>query len=641
MNKLLLLCCGFFSLISCSSAYDIDKQRELYSQVIVLQAQGNWEEARKTSALIAEYPLTYLLEYQALKANFEIQSTSRIQSFINNNPNRSLSLDLQRDYLRFLAKNNAWKEFLDFYPQVPNSSDLKCNYFQAKISQGETEKVWPQFKKTWLTGSSLANACDDVIAVYKENNKFTESLIWQRFTLAYKSNSPSLMRYLITWMEGVNKVLASQLYELHKNPKGLLDSELFANRKHDSFPFLQITIKRLARSDIDLAIQLLNLYDKKISFTASESRELKQYFALRILLENELHLLPWLDKELAALDDDGLIELRIRYAIKLDNWQDIEYWLKALPENAKQSDKWVYWQARVLENKQQQKQADRLYLQIAKQRSYYSFLAAQKLGLDYQLNAQLVSDNSKMLKAMKADLAHIEELVFQKRNTLLKREWHTLLNNNDKNTQLQLGLYAYQKGWAHLAVMASINTKSWDALNIRFPEVTPQLFVATASQYQVEPTYIYAIARQESAFDEYARSPVGASGYMQLMPATAKETAQMIGMKDYKSRTQLTEGVINVQLGTAYFEMLLKRYNGNRILATAAYNAGPHRVDSWKGKQQGRAEQGLQMDSWIETIPYKETRNYVQNVLAYNVIYQHILDKPQEFFNNTELNARY
>jgi len=637
VNKLLLLFCSFFSLTSFASAYDLNKQRELYSQAIVLQAEGEWEQAQKTSALIAEYPLTYMLEYHALKENFAANNGSAVRSFINNHSNRSLSLDLERSYLRFLAKNHAWKEFLDFYPQLPNSSDLKCNYFQAKINQGETEQIWPKFKKTWLTGRSLPPACDAVIAVYRENNQLSEKLVWQRFRLAYQSNSSGLMRYLITWMKGDNRVLATQLYALHKKPEGLQSSELFKNRKQASFLFLHSSIKRLARVDLSAAMELFNIYEKKIPFTASEGLKLKKYFALRTLLYDEESQLPWLDKALASLDDDELFELRIRYAIKLDNWKDIEYWLNALPERLQKQDKWVYWQARVLENKQQQKQADKLYLQIAGQRRYYSFLAAQKLGLDYQLNAKLVSEKSKSLRMKKADLAHIEELVFQKHNLLLKREWHALLNKNDTNTQLQLGLYAYQKGWAHLSVMASINSKSWDALNIRFPEVKPGLFADTASQYQLEPAYIYALTRQESAFDEHAKSRVGASGYMQLMPATAKETAKMIGMKDYNNRAQLIEGAINVQLGTAYFEMLLKRYSGNRILATAAYNAGPHRVDSWKGKP----EQGLKMDSWIETIPYKETRNYVQNVLAYNIIYQHILDKPREFFNKTELNTRY
>ena len=641
MNKILLWCFGFISLTSVASAANLAEQRQLYSQVSVLQAQGKWEAAQYSRGLMAEYPLTYLLEYQALKANFAVKGVSKVQTFMNNNSDHRISLDLQRDYLYYLAKNNAWQEFLDFYPTLPNSSDLKCYYFQAKIKQNERQAVWPEFKKMWLTGRSLPTACDPVIGVYREQGKFSDTLIWQRFRLAFEHNSRPLMRYLTTWMDAENKALATQLYALHKKPNGLFNSSLFDNRKQASFPFLTTSIKRLARVDIDAAISIFNTYQEKIPLSAAESLQLKKYFALWILLDNEVTKLPWLDQHLISLQDTDLIELRVRYAIKSDNWQDIEHWLNMLPDQLKEESKWLYWQARVLENKQQQQQADKIYRNIANQRSYYSFLAVQKLDLDYQLNAALVSDNSGSLKSMKAQLAHIEELVFQEHHGLLKREWRALLNNNTKNTQLQLGLYAYQQGWAHLSILASINTKSWDALNIRFPEAKVRLFSDTANQYQIEPAYIYAIARQESAFDESAKSSAGARGYMQLMPATAKETAQMIGMKDYKSQVQLTKGEINVQLGTAYFDMLLKRYSGNRILATAAYNAGPSRVDRWRATQEGRPKQGLKMDSWIETIPYKETRNYVKNVLAYNVIYQHILQKPRAFFNTVELDARY
>jgi soluble lytic murein transglycosylase len=242
---------------------------------------------------------------------------------------------------------------------------------------------------------------------------------------------------------------------------------------------------------------------------------------------------------------------------------------------------------------------------------------------------------------VQAQLDHIEELNFHQYNGLVKREWEALLQGREGDIQRQLGLYAFDKGWSHLSVVASIRSKSWSAINIRFPEVKPGLFLKNSKKYQVPSSYIYAITRQESSFDQFASSPVGATGYMQLMPATAKETAQKIGLKSYKKQAQLTQGHINVQLGTAYFDSLLTRYKGNRILATAAYNAGPHRVDRWKKDKKGRDTKALSMDSWIEAIPYKETRRYVKNVLAYNVIYQHVLEKPMEFFNDTELSAYY
>ena len=642
MNKFfILLGLYFFSLLTYASGLNLEQQRKLYTQASELQKQGKWDEAQKITDDIPDYPLAYLLEYQSITENINEHSFTKVKSFVRSNPKRSVGFDLERSYLLYLAENAQWDEFLAFYPKLPNSINLKCFHFQAKIDQNLSEEIWPEVQKVWLTGRSLPNACDAVFTLYKGNQKITEQLIWQRFELAFTNNSHSLMRYLITLMNNENQRLATQLYAVNKKPETLLKSELFENRQQVSFSFLLTTLKRLAKKDLSLAMQAFNSLDQNMPLTASEHLELKKYFAVRVLLRGDEDFFTWLDENLVSLEDDGLIEQRIRYAIKFDNWQDIEYWLTKLPKPTKQRNKWVYWQARVFEKQQQQEKANNLYQQISGKRSYYSFLAAQKLGVNYQLNAQLVTEKTQTLVSFKNELSHIEELFMQQYNTLLKREWRALLNKHSTETQLQLGYYAKQKGWTHLSILASINSKSWNALNIRFPEVKANMFADTATQYQLAPSYIYAITRQESAFDEFAKSRVGASGYMQLMPATAKETAKKIGMKNYKKASQLTDGEVNINLGTAYFDMLLKRYDGNRIIATAAYNAGPNRVDRWQGSKKGRAEHGLEMDSWIETIPYKETRRYVQNVLAYNVIYQHVLDKPREFFNQKELVARF
>ena len=638
------ICCLIFYLLLSSSfatALTLSEQREVYKQAVELQSQDLWPEAAQKANLIPQYPLHYLLDYQRIKNNFSQDSLAEVQTFIKRNAKHKISNDLQRKYLYYLAKHEYWSDFLSFYPRLPNSTDLKCYHFQAKIAQGEQDKIWPDLQKVWLTGSSLPNACDDVLQYYLTNKKISQQLIWQRFKLAYLKKQNSLLSYLITLMDKPNKLLAEQLYKLNKDPSKLLNNTLFSSRKQNHYSLLLASIEHLARKDINLGMEAYFNYDKKIGFTQSEKVKLKKYFISRILISDKTEQLPWLDKELLSLADSALIERRIRYAIKLNNWSDIEYWLKQLSAEQKQQSKWLYWQARVLENQQQQTKADNLYQELAGQRTYYGFLAAQKLGLDYQFNAQIVTDRLQSLEHLHSQLAHIEELYFQRHINLLKREWDALLAKQNRDLQKQLGLYAYKKDWAHLSVLASIRSESWNALNIRFPEVQPELFASNANRYQLARSYIYAITRQESSFDEFANSPAGARGYMQLMPATASETARKIGLKEYKKKSQLTEGEINLQLGSAYFNMLLKRYQGNRILATAAYNAGPHRVDRWQGNKNDTAEQGLNMDSWIETIPYKETRRYVKNVLAYNVIYQHILDKPLEFLTPEEINARF
>jgi len=644
--KILFLSLFLFSFSSFATSLTWSQQRGLYTQAVDLQAQQMWSQALQKTKLIPAYPLTYLLEYQQLKAHFSRNSLSAVQSFIKDNPDRRVSYDLQRSYLYYLAKNQYWSEYLSFYPRLPNSLDLKCFHFQARLADDQADEIWTDVQKTWLTGSSLPNACDSVLQYYLDSKQISQTLILQRFHLAYVKNKTALMSYLITLMDKQNKLLAEQLYALHKTPATLLNSPLFNNhsynnKAHASHDFLAASIKRLAKKDIELGLNAYLAYERKLSLTSVEQDNLQKYLISRIMSSNAMTLFPWLDKALLALGDVQLIERRVRYAIRLNNWPDIEYWLSQLSEAKQLDSKWQYWQARVLENKQQQSQADKLYQEIATERNYYGFLAAQKLGLDYQFNANFVSEQQQDLDHLKTQLAHIDELYFHQHMYLLKREWRVLISNQSINLQRQLGLFAFQKGWAHLSVVASILSKSWSALNIRFPAAKPQLFYANADRYQLDSSYIYAITRQESSFDEFANSPVGARGYMQLMPQTAKETARKIGLKDYKRRAQLTDGDINIQLGTAYFDSLLKRYKGNRVLATAAYNAGPNRVDRWQGSKEGRAEQGLTMDSWIEAIPYKETRRYVKNVLVYNVIYQHILDKPLEFLKPEEISARF
>lgn len=635
--KKILLTLFLISFANIAVSLTLNEQRELYAQASELQKQEKWSNALQKMQLIPQYPLIYLLEYQQLKAHFTADSLAAIQSFLKKYPDHVVSQDLQREYLYYLGKNSDWEQLLHFYPNLPNSVDLKCFYFQAKLAHNQENKIWQAVKNTWLTGVSLPNACDPVLQYYLKNKKIDQKLILQRFQLSYEKKQTVLMRYLITLMDNSNKVLAEKLLALSKQPEKLLTSTLFTNRKQQSHAYLDASIKHLARKDIQLGVQAYLAYEQKIPFTLKEKLKLKEYLISRILIAENETLLPWLDKALAKIKEDKLIERRIRYAIKLDDWSAIEYWLMQLSKANRSKEKWLYWQARVWEEKKENKKANKVYNKIASNRSYYGFLAAQKLGINYQFNAQIITVKNNKLSHLKKQLTHIEELHYQQHFFLLKREWRKLLTGKTVDLQNQLGLFAASKDWAHLSVVASINSKSWDALNIRFPATEAELFAFYANKYQLDSTYIYAITRQESAFDEFANSPAGARGYMQLMPQTAKETAKKIGLKTYKQRSQLNEGEINVELGSAYLNSLIQRYQGNRILATAAYNAGPHRVDRW---QNGR-ESGLLMDSWIETIPYKETRQYVKNVLAYNVIYQHIFNKPLLFMTDKEFNARF
>ena len=640
MRKLILGCL-LFSASGMSSALSLDVQREIFTDTLDLQEKKEWQKANQNIEKITGYPLAYIAEYNYLKANIDEVSDQEVLSFIKNNKGKVVTDDLQRSYLFSLSKQKNWSQFLTAFPRMPNNKTLKCHYLQASIATGKSQQAWSDAQQYWLSSTSLPNACDDVFVFYQNDKQLTKQHIWQRFQLAYVKNKQGLMRFLIARMDKKTAAVATELYELQQNPKNVLNSQLFSSRKEASFGFLVPTIQRLAKIDIDLAMQAYAKFDKQVPFTAAENKRIKTQFASVVVQRNKSKYFSWLDKELGALGNVSLIEQRIRYAIKRGDWKNIEFWISQLPKSERNSSAWKYWQARVLEQSGETDKAKVLYQQVAKNRNFHGFMASQKLGVNFSLNEQVIKEEVNGLSALKGDLAVINEMLFHNLNKQAKGQWYRILSKQSVAKQQQLGLYAFNNNWPYLSVLASISSKSWNALGIRFPNAKKELFVGAAKQYNIEETYIYAITRRESSFDQHAKSPVGASGYMQLMPKTAEETAKKIGLTSYKDISQLDQGEINVQLGAGYFNELLERYDGNRVLATAAYNAGPHRVDRWVSAGKKKGNKGIEIDSWVDTIPFYETRAYVQNVLAYNVIYQHVLGKPLQFLKNEELLGDY
>ena len=189
----------------------------------------------------------------------------------------------------------------------------------------------------------------------------------------------------------------------------------------------------------------------------------------------------------------------------------------------------------------------------------------------------------------------------------------------DASGRLAAAHLASRWGWHQLAIGTLIDAGERNALELRFPALYAQDFARAARQQGLEQNWLYAIARQESALNASVKSPAGALGLMQLMPATAELTARKTGIA-YRGSRDLLDPATNVALGSRYMRMLLDQFQQNRILAAAAYNAGPARVKQWLQALPATVEH----DRFVETIPFPETRQYVQNVLSFAVIYAYL-----------------
>lgn len=212
-----------------------------------------------------------------------------------------------------------------------------------------------------------------------------------------------------------------------------------------------------------------------------------------------------------------------------------------------------------------------------------------------------------------------------------RREWNSLVDSSAQSEMVALAQLAHRWGWQHQSILAFAKSKRIDDVEKRFPLYQNELYRSESTKNKIPISWAYAITRQESAFKEDASSGAGAQGLMQLTPSTARRVAKRQSKSNYiayKHQRQLHTPEINIKLGIAHLKEMLDHYQGHPILATAAYNAGSHRVDMWL-KENTISDSIL----WIEQIPYRETREYVKNVLTYQQIYSQLSDSPDSFLS--------
>jgi soluble lytic murein transglycosylase len=308
-------------------------------------------------------------------------------------------------------------------------------------------------------------------------------------------------------------------------------------------------------------------------------------------------------------------EARLRAAVALRDWERVAEWVAGMPEGAVKRDRWLYWQGRAEDELGLDEGARVTLTRAAEGRSLWAFLAADRLGLPYRLDHAGTPAEPQRIRALVGSptFARMRELSRLGRETDMRREWRELMSHLDGPDLTAAAYVADVMRWHDQAIQASARSGYWDDMELRFPVAHRTLVEEQAWQRGVEPDWILAVIRQESVFAGALASHAGAIGLMQLLPGTALEVAQTLDL-DPPSRWDLLDPSVNIALGSAYLTSMRDRF-GHVALATAAYNAGPARVARWL------PDVCLDVDLWILSIPFLETRRYVERVLAYRVIY--------------------
>ena len=612
-------------------------EQSLYREGYDAVRANDQDRFQQIRARLNHYPLLPYLDYYQLAFRPGAADYNDVTRFIRQHGDTPQSNRLERAYLTYLAQSQQWSQFLRFYPAKPNSTDLLCMHYQARYYTGHKSEALQEAGKLWLTGQSRPDACDPLFQLWQQAGLRTQEKIWQRMNLAFEAQNPNLIRHLGAQLGGSLKPYGDQMIALFEQPARAMNPVYFTTAPQ-SRQLLSLGLARYANEQPEPTLRQLGEMKRRFGLNQAEVARVERAAARRLLLDRSLAQRNWLDATLVRMKDAELVELRARLAIWEQDWRGLEGWVKRMPMALQKEDRWRYWLARSLEVQGRQKPARELYLETANLRGFYGFMAAQRTGVPYRIKNQSVGHKVPDWRTASSRwpfLVRVRELLAMNEITAARSEWIHNMDRNPVAQRLEFGHIALNQGWHELAILSSIRAEAWDAIDLRFPLPLKRTFSQMAQERTMNTSLLYAISRQESALYPLAQSPVGARGLMQLMPATAKETAAKLGVP-YRNEQQLFDPTMNIRLGSAYLKRLLDVYDGNRILAAAAYNAGPGRVKRWREQSTNKP-----MDVWVESIPYRETRNYVQNVLSFDLIYQHKLQQPLRFMSERELNHAY
>ena len=315
--------------------------------------------------------------------------------------------------------------------------------------------------------------------------------------------------------------------------------------------------------------------------------------------------------------DDEVHRWRVRTSLQRRDWKGVASAISEMPANEQQDDAWRYWLAYASEHTGNQVLADKIYTELSVERSYYGFLAADQAGREYNFSHnRLVADEATIDQlGQRESMIRARELFLVGLDGRGRSEWDRSLEFLSREQVLQASILAHRWGWHSRAIATAATVGEFDDLELRYPLPYRRAFEKYASGSNIRHSWVLGVARSESLFMRDIRSSAGAVGLMQLMPETGRRTAKEFHLP-YAGQVTLTDPESNIQLGTAYLRKLLDIFDNNRVLATAAYNAGPLNVERWLP-----SNGDIDASIWIENIPFNETRKYVRRVMTTDTIF--------------------
>jgi soluble lytic murein transglycosylase len=563
-------------------------------------------------------PLYGWLEYAVLRRDIDTLADAQGQSFLDRYRGQAVAEAFRSIWLAALARRQDWPAFRSAWSPAVNDTALRCAELDARQATGAADARWTKDAQAlWRSsGKSLPDACDAPFAVLAAKGGLPPELRWERIDKAAAEWQPAVMRAAARGLPADQFALANDYAAFFE---AVNDRALSWPKTPRSRMMASQGLARLAKSTPVAAEKALPRFDQALGFSEEERGRVLYQAALWTVASYEPDSARRLAAVPASAYDERLHEWQVREALSRSDWKAALAAIKAMGESQRGDSRWSYFAARLSELAGDRAGAQAYYAAAARKTDFHGFLAADRLGQPYALCPWVVHDDDAAKAAVARDPALVRAIALNRidRTAWAEREWKDALSRFDDAKRRLAIEVAQDNGWFDRGVFGLRASEKPDELrlyDIRFPIHHADAIRREAAKNQLDPAWLAAEIRAESIFNPRARSPANAMGLMQVMPATGAAVAKRIGVP-YAGASSLYDSDTNIAIGSAYLRQMEDKY-GQPYVAIAAYNAGPSPVARWQSQRPS-----MDPDFWIETISYKETRDYVARVLAFSVLY--------------------
>ncbi|RZT05887.1 soluble lytic murein transglycosylase [Duganella sp. CF402] len=611
---------------SFAHADDADSRREDDSFLLLRDAvrQDDASKAEFYAARLNNYSIPSYVDYYRLKSRLKDASSSEIRDFFKRYEGQAIVDRLRNDWLLELGRKRDWATFDEQYPLfiLNDDTQVKCYALTSRALKGQ--KVADEARALLTAPNGYGQPCADLIATLYQNNQFNTEDLYAQLRLSGEYNATGQARRIVALLDGPEKK-AVQAVDL---PTVAVAKGMGASKVEHQIYI--VALGRLAKTSIKLATLALNKATPKMT-----AHEQQQAWAA-IALASSYTLAPettdyWKRSNGAPLSIDQA-QWKARIALRNGDWKTVESTIRAMPPSLRSEPTWIYWLGRSLMGRdgvtsQPSGEALQLFRSISDQSNYYGQLALEETGKLVTIPPAGAPLSQAEIAPMAANPNFQRALKFFSMRLRFEgtREWNWGLRGLNEREHLAAAEFARQNNILDRMVNTSERTRIQVDYTQRFPSPHNDVMHPATQTLGLDKAWVYGLIRQESRFIMDAQSHAGASGLMQVMPSTGRWIAKKIGLADF-AQDMLSDVRTNILLGTNYLNMVLGNMDGSQVLATAAYNAGPGRLRTW------RATLTKPMDStvFIESIPYVETRTYVKNVMSNAAYYAALFEgRPQ------------